>query len=345
MTQHIFITVVIAFAAFSMAWFFFRFFKKPRSLWLGVSFLTAVTGLLGLVTLLLVRFWGSRWAEYALIAGVALVLLVLMTFPFALIASLLSSGTRLIRREGFSLSHALSLGLGVFYMLYLLFWPILGGKIESGLLDFLYDFLTYCFVVTAAIFAVYTVTNLLSLIPRRRKYQYIIVLGSGLRRDGTLTPLLAGRVDKGIENYQTNPGSLLIMSGGQGADEIVAEAEAMRRYAVDRGVPTTDIITEDQSTNTYENLLFSKRLIEQHTRGEGRILLVTTRYHVLRALLLSRELDIPCDGQGSKTKLYFSINAFVREWIAYLVLYKRSYIALLLLGLALAVIVRVLDAA
>lgn len=333
MTQQVFTFAVIAYAVLSLGWFLFRFFRKPRSLWLGLSFLAAVAGLFALAALMLMRFWGSSWVDYTLIAGAGLVILVLMTFPMALIVSLLTSGARLIRREGFSLSHALSLGLGVFYMLYLLFWPTLGERIRNGFLDFLYDFLSYCFMATAAIFAVYTVTSLLSLIPRRRAYRYIIVLGSGLRHDGTVTPLLKSRVDKGIECYRQNPGSLLIMSGGQGPDEVIAEAEAMTRYALSLGIPNEDIVAEDRSTNTYENLLFSKRKIEESGRGEGRALLVTTRYHVLRALLLSKALDIPCDGRGSKTKLYFSINAFVREWIACLVLYKKSYIAVLLAGL------------
>ncbi len=332
-SQFIVFMAAAAFTAAGLSWFLICFYREPRSLWLGLSFLVAVLGLMSLIALTLVML-DTGLANMMVISGVMLAVFSLMLLPVAVVFSLITSGARLIRREGFSLSHALSLGLGVLYMLYLLFWPMLGAGIQSVFLDFLYDFLSYCFMATAAVFVVYWVTNLLNLLPRRRTYRYIIVLGSGLRRDGTLTPLLAGRVDKGIESYRNNPGSLLIMSGGQGPDEVIPEAEAMRGYAQSLGIPGEDIFAEAGSTNTHENLMFSKQLIEKSGRGEGRILLVTTRYHVLRALLLAKSLDIPCDGRGSKTRMYFSINAFVREWIAYLVLYRKSYLILLLIGLA-----------
>lgn len=327
---------VVVFSAITLGWFLFRYYRKPRSLWLGVSFMAAMLGLLALSILLLVQFSSNQLVNVVLVLGIAAAVFGLMLLPFAVVFSLITSGSRLIRREGFSLSNSLSLGLGIFYILYLLFWPMLRGKVSSELLDFLYAYLSFCFVLTSGIFVVYTVTSFLNLIPRRRKpYKHIIVLGCGLGRDGmTVTPLLAGRVDKGIQVYRNNPGSLLIMSGGQGADEKIAEGQAMKDHALAQGVPEEDILVEDRSTSTRENLMFSRQLLDQSGRGEGPVLVVTTKYHVLRALLLAKELDMPSEGRGSKTKLYFSINAFVREWIAYLVLCKKSYIVLLLAGLA-----------
>lgn len=104
----------------------------------------------------------------------------------------------------------------------------------------------------------------------------------------------------------------------------------MKNYALSKGVPEQAILMEDKSVNTEENLLFSKKLIDAKQSGaQENILVVTTSYHVLRALLLAKNLGITCDGRGSKTKLYFSINAFIREWIAYLVMWRKQYITVL----------------
>ncbi|WP_161947224.1 YdcF family protein, partial [Streptococcus suis] len=73
------------------------------------------------------------------------------------------------------------------------------------------------------------------------KLDYVVVLGAGLIGN-KVTPLLASRIDKGIAIYQKQPGSKLIMSGGQGPDELIAEGQAMANYALEKGVPAEDIL-------------------------------------------------------------------------------------------------------
>ncbi len=86
------------------------------------------------------------------------------------------------------------------------------------------------------------------------------------------------------------------MSGGQGPDELIAEGQAMANYALEKGVPAEDILIENQSTNTEENLKFSYALMKPGSR----FALVTNYYHVFRALLLARQLRIKCIGYGAK---------------------------------------------
>ena len=101
------------------------------------------------------------------------------------------------------------------------------------------------------------------------------------------------------------------MSGGQGADEEVPEGVAMTRYAVSRGIPEADIIVEDRAVNTRENLLFSYALMPEVAEGKTpKVAVVTTSYHLFRALLLARSLGLECWGAGDRTKLYFAVNAF-----------------------------------
>lgn len=70
-------------------------------------------------------------------------------------------------------------------------------------------------------------------------------------------------MDKGIEYYQKNPTAKFVVSGGQGADEPVSEAFAMRKYLQSQNIPNHQILFEDKSTTTYENMLFSKRIINE----------------------------------------------------------------------------------
>ena len=78
---------------------------------------------------------------------------------------------------------------------------------------------------------------------------YILILGCKFRRDGTLTPLLRGRVDRAVAFWKrqrelTGKEAVLMPSGGQGADEPIAEAEAMRRYIAAQGIPGRSVLLE-----------------------------------------------------------------------------------------------------
>lgn len=328
--------IVFISAVIGIMWFVWQYKHEKRSLWLGVSFLAALATSLSLVTFLLIIVSEISFFRILLIVGAVFITFIIMLFPLVLILSMLMNGIRLIEREGASFRHMLSLGFGIAYILYLCVWPILYKVSKGGFLSFLYFYLSFCFMFTLLTFALYTVTNLLNLLKiPQKKYHYIIVLGCGLKKGIEVTPLLAGRVDKGIEAYKQNKGSILVFSGGKGADEKIAESEAMKIYAMKQGVPETSILTEDKSVNTRENLLFSKQLIEENIKDmTGNLLVVTTSYHVLRALLLAKNLKIECDGRGSRTKFYFSINAFIREWIAYLVLWRKTYLSILAGGFA-----------
>ena len=315
-TRLILLLPILLVAAAGTAWFVRQYRKEKRSLWLGISFLAALLPILGLcaVILLMLEHLPFAWG-ILMVGGVAFFAAVLL-FPFALITTLLISGIQLIRREGFSLSHLLSLGFGVCYIAYLVGWPMLSDIRKDDFWNFLYAYLSFAFFVTLSIFALYTISSFLNLLRNRRKtYRYVIVLGCGLMNGTEVTPLLAGRIQKGIEAYRQNPGSRLVFSGGKGSDE---------------ALPEEDILVEDQSVNTRENLQFSDRLIQQDAQGDtGNLLVVTNRYHVFRALLLAKHLGIPCDGRGSRTKLYFALNAFIREWIAYLVFWRKTYVIVL----------------
>ena len=159
---------------------------------------------------------------------------------------------------------------------------------------------------------------------------FIIILGCRFRRDGTLPPLLRGRVDRALEFWRkTGEKARFIPSGGQGPDETMPEAQAMRRYLLEQGVPDDAILPEEQSRNTYENMAFSRRLIEE--TGGGRAVYATTNYHVFRSGVWASLAGLPAEGIGSKTKWWFWPNAFMRECAGLLKNRWKQELALLVL--------------
>ena len=265
--------------------------------------------------------------------AVAMVLfLALLSGPFVLIFTLYLNGFQILKREGVHLHNFLSMGLAVALTFYLFIAPFVVqslSDISFFNMVFIYvGFLVSYAIIISMLYTTSSFINLVNLFPG--KLDYVVVLGAGLIGD-KVTPLLASRIEKGIAIYQKHPGSKLIMSGGQGPDELMAEGQAMANYALEKGVPAEDILIENQSTNTEENLKFSYALMKPGSR----FALVTNYYHVFRALLLARKLKIKCIGYGARTKFYFSINAFIREFVGYLVMTKKAH--LLFLGIVSAI--------
>lgn len=163
---------------------------------------------------------------------------------------------------------------------------------------------------------------------------FIIVLGSRIRKDGTLTPILKGRVDKAIEfskeqKEKNNRDIIFIPSGGKGEDEIISEAEAMKNYLIENGIDESNIIVENKSINTYQNMKYSKELIDQ--KHNGNIIFSTTNYHVFRSGVIANNQGIDCEGIGSTTKWYFYTNALIREFIANLYEQRKEHILIVLI--------------
>ncbi|MGL9729171.1 YdcF family protein [Enterococcus sp. DIV0756] len=159
---------------------------------------------------------------------------------------------------------------------------------------------------------------------------YVIVLGAGLINGEKVTPLLAKRIDRAIQFYreqseETLSPPQLLMSGGQGPDEKVPESQAMRDYALEQGIPDEDIIMEAQSTNTLENMKFSKEIMEREKPTGYHAIFTSNNYHIFRAGMYAEEVGLKIDGIGSKTARYYLPNAFLREFIAVALMNKRLH--------------------
>ena len=279
------------------------------------------------------------------------VMIALLIVPFFL----MHNGVVMIRREGRQPAHLLSFALGV---------AILIGEIATAAIVIRYStafdlnetfwrsgwFVAGSLVSVTVIygsmafliFMIYTV--FLQIIPRKRDFDYVIIHGAGLLHGDQLTKLLRDRVDKAIRVYRKDPTPpKLIPSGGRGGDETISEAEAMRRYLLEQGIPPKDILMEDASKTTLENLRFSKAILDQQ-EGRKYTALVTSNYHVYRALRYCRRIGLRCTGIGSHVAFYYWPSALIREFIA--IHTEKKHALLFILGwlLCIALVLRVLFA-
>ena len=117
----------------------------------------------------------------------------------------------------------------------------------------------------------------------------------------------------------------------------------MKRYLLGKGIPESDIILEDASKTTLENLKFSKQILDG-IDGRKNTALVTSNYHVYRALRYCRKIGLKCTGIGSRVAFYYWPSALIREFIA--IHTEKKHAALFLIGwlICIAVLLSILYA-
>ena len=267
-----------------------------------------------------------------------------LTLPFIIIIAIYSiiANIVLIKKEGKKLNNLLGIVIAIFalfglvgtQMVYLLAFRLVTeykALIIKQITDiFINSTLTYFYSIMLA--TIYCNIRAARHVPKYDK-DYIIILGCMIKSDGTLTPLLKGRVDKAIEfskmqKEKTGRDIIFIPSGGKGSNEIISEAEAMKNYLLEQGIKKDKIIIENKSTNTLENMKYSYELIDNK---KSKFCFSTTNYHVFRSGVVANGIGIDCEGMGSKTKWYFHTNALIREFIADLVKDKKKHLMMLLI--------------
>ncbi|MCM3456909.1 YdcF family protein [Heyndrickxia oleronia] len=258
------------------------------------------------------------------------ILLFIATFGFfALSVALFLNARVLMKKEGRRFSNALTLFLGIFLLILFINQIINPERLLSTSLQPLY--------AGASLIVIYFFLHLTDFLTAYMLYQFnrpkynqdfIIVLGSGLIND-RVPPLLASRINKAIEFYWKQKAVTLppklVFSGGQGPDENLPEAEAMQIYAVNNGIPIEDTLTEVHSVNTFQNMLFSKHLMDSLKGNEYNSIFTTNNFHLFRASLYAKKAGLNSQGIGSKTAFYYWPNAMIREYIAIIVMRRKFH--------------------
>ena len=296
--------------------------REPR------SFGNAV--LLGLTLALGALGFAQRLAETPGRPGHLLLLTVMLAValgPFVVGCFLIANGITMIRRESLRPANLLSLvaGAAVFVVIGLDVAAERTGDLKLSLfatvatLVFGYvSFLVVSYVLYAFLYG---------LLARTAGADFVVVLGSGLRPNGGVPPLLANRLDRGravwnaLDRRAGDFKPLLIVSGGQGGDEPTTEASAMASYLAARGVPADRLLLEHRSSTTEENLTYSQAIIDEIRPG-ARVTIVTSDFHAFRAALLARRLGIRGQVTGARVAGYYRPSAVLREFAAVFLRYR-----------------------
>jgi gdmH len=322
---------------------FLFFFMNDRRRLINAYLFSISFGIFLLISALLLVVRTELWfnQQIGFIVFSILAILVLLSIIFSTVF-LLFNGRQMMSFEGKRLANLLSLLYGIFIIgaLALHFLPYFPGK---DLLIYPTDFALFYSTFLYLSYVLYG--TFCNYFPVRKEPDAIIVLGSGLIGD-KVPPLLAQRLTKGKTIYEQFEGRpKLIVSGGQGEDELTSEAAAMANYLMEQGVQKDAILIENRSRTTFENLTFSKAILEEQGLGKS-VLVVTNSFHALRAGVFMRRLKIPGRSVGSKTAFYYLPSAWIRETVGLVSLYWKwhaTFLAFLFLPWLLSQIMRIVN--
>lgn len=142
-------------------------------------------------------------------------------------------------------------------------------------------------------------------------FDCIIVLGCQVRSDGAPSHMLEDRLKRGVALYELGAAPKLLMSGDHGTEEY-DEVDAMKRYAVDAGIPSVDVFMDHAGFSTYETIYRAKEIF-----GADKVIIVTQEYHLYRALYIAKQLGIKAYGVPADYRQYSGqLSRDVREILA-----------------------------
>ena len=138
-------------------------------------------------------------------------------------------------------------------------------------------------------------------------YDAIVVLGAGLRADGTPSNMLEDRLKGAIELYKKGIAPKIILSGdcsGEDYDEV----SSMKKFCIDNGVVESDIIRDDKGFSTYETM---ENVVK--TMGYKKIMVVTQKYHLYRSVYIARRMGADADGFATDYREYIFLAQRKRD--------------------------------
>lgn len=140
----------------------------------------------------------------------------------------------------------------------------------------------------------------------------VIVLGCKVKGE-VPSLMLSQRIAAAYRYLEANPDAVCIASGGQGADELISEAECIKRVLAEKGIAEERIILEDKSTSTNENIRFSIEKMKEYGIS-GSVTIVTNEFHQLRSRLIADKYGLETYSVSARTARYLLPTYWLREW-------------------------------
>ena len=148
-----------------------------------------------------------------------------------------------------------------------------------------------------------------------------VVLGCHVK-DGRPSRILGERIDAAYEYLSSHPQAIAVLSGGQGEDEAISEAECMYRELTARGIDGSRLYKEESSVNTPTNLRHSREILEEVLGADSawtedhEIALITSEFHCYRGCLHAKQEGLSPVAYASKTTMPYVIPFYLREIVA-----------------------------
>ena len=149
-----------------------------------------------------------------------------------------------------------------------------------------------------------------------------IVLGAAVWSAG-LSPVFRERINHGIDLYRKGKVRKLIFTGGQGNPGEPTESSAARDYALQNGIPAQDILIEEKSHTTYENVLYAKKIADTH--AIKKVLIVSDPLHMKRAVLMAQDVGLIAEPSPTPSTRYQGVKSQV-ELLAHETYYYIGYL-------------------
>lgn len=159
-------------------------------------------------------------------------------------------------------------------------------------------------------------------VPNADNQNIVIVLGCAVRGN-VPSVMLRQRINAAYDFLEKNPESVAILSGGQGPGENISETECMYNVLTDMGIDGTRLFLEDKSTDTYENITFSKKLIDDNNL-HGNVAIASSDFHLKRAAMVAKKQGIDAKRITCKTDFFLAPTYYVRDTLGVILEFLRN---------------------
>jgi uncharacterized SAM-binding protein YcdF (DUF218 family) len=210
----------------------------------------------------------------------------------------------------FNFGVIITLAIGLILTLYGIYFNYLNKLTKVGFLKwlkyilFVFFIFLICLIAYIAIFGQFDNATY--------NEDAVIVLGAGIKGEMVTMPL-AYRLDKAVEYSNNNPNAIIIVSGGKGFQENVTEAYAMELYLIKKGISKDKIIKEEKATSTYENIVFSKEILDKYFKRHYKTVIITNNFHIYRVTQISKKENLNTTHLYAKLDWYTTPINYLRE--------------------------------